>query len=97
MKKPYALQPRDKAAVVSLSSGLLGEPAFQHKFELAGERLKKDYGIELTAMPNALKGMDYLDRHPEARARDLMDAFRDPTIKAVFCAIGGDDAIRLLP
>lgn len=97
MKKPNALQPGDKAAVVSLSSGLLGEPAFRHKFELARERLKRDYGIQLTAMPNALKGIDYLYRHPEARAKDLMDAFRDPTVKAVFCAIGGDDAIRLLP
>ena len=48
-------------------------------------------------MPNALKGIDYLYRHPEARAQDLMDAFRDPSIKAVFNAIGGDDTIRLLP
>ncbi len=35
--------------------------------------------------------------HPEARAKDLMDAFRDASIKAVFNAIGGDDTIRLLP
>ena len=49
------------------------------------------------AMPNALKGIDYLYRHPEARAQDLMDAFRDPEIKAVFNAIGGADTIRLLP
>lgn len=48
-------------------------------------------------MPNALKGIDYLYRHPEARAQDLMDAFRGPEIKAVFNAIGGDDTIRLLP
>ena len=97
MKKPYALQPGDKAAVVSLSKGMLGEPAFYHKFELAKHRLKIEFGLELVAMPNALKGIDYLDRHPEARAEDLMDAFRDPSIKAVFNAIGGDDTIRLLP
>ena len=97
MKKPYALQPGDKAAVVSLSRGMLGEPAFYHKFELAKHRLKAEFGLELVAMPNALKGTAYLDRHPEARAEDLMEAFRDPSIKAVFNAIGGDDTIRLLP
>jgi muramoyltetrapeptide carboxypeptidase LdcA involved in peptidoglycan recycling len=48
-------------------------------------------------MPNALKGIKYLDEHPEARASDLMDAFRDKEIKAIFSAIGGDDSIRLLP
>lgn len=30
------------------------------------------------------------------RARDLMSAFRDPTIKAVTASIGGNDQIRLL-
>ena len=52
------------------------------------------YGLEVMAMPNALKGVDYLYRHPEARAADFMEAFRDPEIKAVFNAIGGDDTPR---
>lgn len=97
MLKPERLRPGDKAAIVSLSSGLLGEPQFVHKYHLARERLERDYGLQVVAMPNALKGRDYLYRHPEARAQDLMDAFRDPEIRAVFCAIGGDDTIRLLP
>lgn len=97
MLKPQRLRPGDKAAIVSLSSGSLGEPQFLHKYHLAKERLERDYGLQVVAMPNALKGRDYLYRHPEARAQDLMDAFRDPEIRAVFCAIGGDDTIRLLP
>ena len=97
MLKPQRLRPGDKAAVVSLSSGMLGEEQFIHKYHLAKERLERDYGLQVVAMPNALKGGDYLYRHPEARAQDLMDAFRDPSIKAVFSAIGGDDTIRLLP
>lgn len=97
MIKPQRLRRGDKVAIVSLSRGMLGESMFLHKFHIAKERLEEDYGLEVVAMPNALKGMDYLYRHPEARARDLMDAFRDPEIKAVFCAIGGDDTIRLLP
>lgn len=64
---------------------------------MAKERLERDYGLTVIAMPNALKGIDYLYQHPEARAQDLMDAFRDPEIKVVFNAIGGDDTIRLLP
>jgi muramoyltetrapeptide carboxypeptidase LdcA involved in peptidoglycan recycling len=48
-------------------------------------------------MPNALKGSRFVAEHPELRAKDLMDAFRDPGIRGIFCAIGGDDTIRLLP
>lgn len=97
MIKPERLRRGDKVAIVSLSSGILGEEKFIHKYYLAKERLENLYGLEVVAMPNALKGTDYLYRHPEARAQDLMDAFRDPSIKAVFNAIGGDDTIRLLP
>ncbi len=97
MIKPRHLEPGDRVAVVSLSSGMLGEPKYIHKFYLAKERMARDFGLELTAMPNALRGVDYLYEHPEARAADLMDAFRDPSIRAVIGAIGGDDTIRLLP
>ena len=97
MIKPERLKRGDKVAIVSLSRGMLGEDMFIHKYHLAKVRLEKDYGLTVVAMPNTLQGIDYLYRHPEARAQDLMDAFRDPTIKAVFNAIGGDDTIRLLP
>lgn len=96
MIKPKRLRKGDKVAIVSLSRGMLGEEMFIHKFELAKKRLE-EYGLEVVAMPNALKGMEHLYRHPEARAQDLMDAFRDTGIRAVFNAIGGDDTIRLLP
>ena len=97
MIKPQRLRPGDKVAVVSLSSGILGEPEYIHKYDMAKERLERDFGLQVCCMENTLKGTDYLYRHPEARAKDLMDAFRDPSIRAVFSAIGGDDTIRLLP
>lgn len=97
MIKPKRLHKGDKVAIVSLSRGMIGEQMFIHKFNLAKKRLEGDYGLKVVAMPNALKGIDYLYSHPEARAQDLMDAFRDTEIKAVFNAIGGDDTIRLLP
>lgn len=96
MIKPKRLCKGDKVAIVSLSRGMLGEETYLHKYALAKKRLEA-YGLEVVAMPHALQGRDYLYRHPEARAQDLMDAFGDPAIKAVFNAIGGDDTIRLLP
>ena len=97
MQKPTHLNPGDRVAIVSLSSGILGEEQFRHKYELAKCRLEKDYGLEVVPMQNALRGRVYLYRHPEARAADLMEAFNDPSIKAVFCAVGGNDTVRLLP
>lgn len=46
--------------------------------------------------PKRLKGSEFVAAHPELRAKDLMDAFRDESISAIFCAIGGDDTIRTL-
>ena len=97
MLKPEKLKTGDKVAVVSLSRGMLGESWAVHKFHLAKQRMKDLFGLELIAMPNALKGIDFLYNHPELRAKDLMDAFEDKDIKAIFCAIGGNDTIRLLP
>ena len=97
MLKPKALHRGDQVAIVSLSRGMLGEDQFIHKYALAKERMERMYGLEVVPMPNALKGIDYLYHHPEARAADFMEAFQNPEIKAVFNAIGGDDTIRLLP
>lgn len=95
--KPDRLKKGDKVAIVSLSWGGLGDREFIHKYEIAKERLEHDFGLEVITMPNTLKGTQYIYEHPEARAKDLMDAFQDKTIKGIFCAIGGDDTIRLLP
>ena len=97
MIKPERLKKGDKIAVVSLSSGILGEDTLIHKFYIAKERLEKDFGLEVVAMPNALKGNSFVYEHPELRAKDLMDAFKDESIKGIFSAIGGSDTIRLLP
>lgn len=48
-------------------------------------------------MPNALKGSEYLSKHPEARAKNFMDALKYKNIKGIICNIGGTDTIRLLP
>lgn len=97
MIKPKKLKKGDKVAVVSLSWGGLGDDNFIHKFTIAKNRLEQEFGLEVVCMPHALKGSDFVAMHPELRAKDLLDAFSDPSISAVFCAIGGEDTIRTLP
>ncbi|WP_462425493.1 S66 family peptidase [Fusobacterium varium] len=97
MIKPKRLKKGDKIAIVSLSWGGLGDENFIHKFYIAKERLEKDFGLEVICMPNALKGSEFIAQYPELRAKDLMEAFLDKTISAIFCAIGGEDTIRILP
>ena len=83
-------------AIVSLSSGIIGEPEVQFEVEIGLRRLE-EYGIQVKFMPHALKGLAYVKEHPEKRAEDLLQAFRDPEIDLILCAIGGDDTYRLLP
>jgi muramoyltetrapeptide carboxypeptidase LdcA involved in peptidoglycan recycling len=97
MIKPKRLNIGDRAAIVSLSWGGLGEESLIHKYYIAKERLERIFGLEVICMPHALKGSEFVALHPELRARDLMDAFSDDSISAIFCAIGGDDTIRILP
>ena len=83
-------------AIVSLSSGIIGEPFVQYEVEIGLRRLK-EYGLNVKFMPYACKGLDYVREHPEKRAEDLLEAFRDPETDMILCAIGGDDTYRLLP
>ena len=82
--------------IVSLSSGIIGEPVVRFETEIGIRRLK-EYGLNIKFMPHALMGLDYIKAHPEKRAEDLLQAFQDPSVDMILCAIGGDDTYRLLP
>ncbi|MDO4200353.1 MAG: LD-carboxypeptidase [Clostridia bacterium] len=82
--------------IVSLSSGILGESYVKHEVDLGVKRLQ-GYGLKVKFMPHSLKGVDYIQAHPEKRAEDFLEAFRDPEIDMILCAIGGDDTYRLIP
>ncbi|MFA5179268.1 MAG: S66 peptidase family protein [Candidatus Izemoplasmatales bacterium] len=96
MNKSKHLKNGDKVAIVSLSSGLLGEPLCNHQLKLGINRIKK-LGLVPVFMENTLRGIDYLHEHPKSRANDLKQAFFDDDIKAIICAIGGDETYKLLP
>ena len=97
LDKPQKLNKGDKVATVSLSWGGAGDEEIKWRYLQGKERLEKLFEIEVVEMPHTLSGTDYLYDHPEARAKDMMDAFSDKNIKGIFSCIGGDDTIRLLP
>ena len=96
MIKPKKLSRGDKIAIVSLSSGILGMPCCKHELDIAIERIK-GFGLIPVIMPNALKGVQYVANHPKDRANDLKKSFADKDIKAIICAIGGDDTYKTIP
>ena len=85
-----------RIGIVSLSRGILGEGFMKHEVEIGIRRLH-DMGLEVKFMPNSMKGVEYIEAHPERRAEDLLEALRDPEIDMILCAIGGDDTYRLAP
>ena len=83
-------------AIVSLSSGTIGEDFVKHEVNIGIKRLK-EFGLNVTFMPHALKGIEYVKNHPAERAADLLQVLKEPNIDMILCAIGGDDTYRLLP
>ena len=95
MIKPRALRPGDKIAAISLSRGW--SSAFPQAYQDGKRRLQETFGVEVIESRHALKDTPWLEAHPEARAADLMEVLRDPSIQGIISTIGGDDSIRILP
>ena len=93
--KPKKLQPGDKVAAISMSWG--GPGTFPYRYEAGKLQLQEMFGVTVVETPHALSSPEWLERNPRARADDLMEAFSDPSVKAIISTIGGDDSIRLLP
>ncbi|MFH5798084.1 S66 peptidase family protein [Haladaptatus sp. CMAA 1911] len=92
---PPALEPGDSVAVVA--PGTSHASLFPHVYGLGLDRLESEFGLNPVEFPTATKSPEWLYDHPEARARDVMDAFSDPDIGGVVAIIGGADQIRILP
>lgn len=84
----------DQVAVVAPASNPSTE--VPHVLELAEERLRDIFDVEPVRYPTADRDSEWLYDHPEARAEDVHDAFRDPDIMAVFAVLGGNDQVRIL-
>ncbi|MER7458330.1 S66 peptidase family protein [Micromonospora sp. NPDC126480] len=91
LRYPPKPRPGDRVAVVSPSAGLPG--LFPHVYELGLRRLREEFGLEPVEYPTTrVMGAD-----PRDRARDLTDAFADPTVTAVLATVGGEDLITVTP
>jgi muramoyltetrapeptide carboxypeptidase LdcA involved in peptidoglycan recycling len=95
MLKPRRLTPGDRVAAISTSWG--GPGAFLDRYQIGKRQCEAEFGVHVVETPHALRDPEWLQRNPQARADDLMDAFRDPSIAGIISTIGGDDSIRLLP
>lgn len=88
---PRKLEPGDRVAVVSPSSGL--PEILPRPFELGLQRLRDVFGLDPVEYPTTRR----MGSSPADRAGDLHAAFADPGIAAVISSIGGDDQITVLP
>lgn len=91
---PPPAAPGDRVAVVAPAAGAAAR--YPHVLDRGLETLSERFDLEPVEFPTARKDDDWLYDHPEARARDVEDAFRDSDIAAVLATIGGNDQVRIL-
>ncbi|OVE86265.1 S66 family peptidase [Natronolimnobius baerhuensis] len=91
---PPPLERGDNIAVIAPSSNPIEE--YPHVYDRGLERLREVFDLEPVEFPTVAMGNEELADEPEARARDIMDAFADPEINGVIALIGGNDQIRVL-
>jgi muramoyltetrapeptide carboxypeptidase len=91
MLKPKRLEQGDLIRVVSPASPLLPE-----KVEFA-RSLLESWGYRVEFGKHAFDWTAHLAGSDEDRANDLMEAFSNPDVSAVFCARGGYGCARLFP
>lgn len=84
-------KPGDRVAV--LSPAFAAPAAAPAVHEQALRRLAEITGLIPVEYPTTRA----LGASAQARAQDLMDAFGDPTIRAVVATIGGDDQVTVIP
>ena len=87
--RPAALLPGDTVAIVAPASNLKRDYLERGVAELARLGFKAKYAADICDQARYTAGSD------ERRARELMAAFTDPEIKAVWAARGGYGAMRL--
>jgi muramoyltetrapeptide carboxypeptidase LdcA involved in peptidoglycan recycling len=95
MVKPRKLRPGCRVAAITMSWG--GPGVYPLRYEAGKKQFEDEFQCTVVETSHAMSDPDWLSRHPEARAEDLMSAFSDPSIDAIISTIGGDDSIRILP
>jgi muramoyltetrapeptide carboxypeptidase len=95
MRTPLILPPRlaagDRVALISPAS----PPGDRPLLRLGKARLEQ-LGLEVVPGRHVMAQRGYLAGSDEQRLHDLEAAFRDPSVKAIFCARGGYGVARVL-
>lgn len=92
--KPPRLSRGDTVGIVSPSWGGAGE--FPHRVEQGVRELER-LGYRVRFGRHALNSVSFVSDTPENRASDLHDMFRDPDVRLILAAVGGDHSCHLLP
>ena len=89
-RMPSLLHPGDSVAIISPSG-----KATQAMVDTGCIALRK-WGLVPVPMPNVLRSWHGYGGTPEERAADVLQALRDPSIKAIIATRGGDGAPHVL-
>ena len=91
MRKPRALRPGDRIALVAPAS-----PFSRAEFDAGAGELRQ-LGFEPVYSDLVFARDGYLAGPADARARLLLDAWTDPSVAAVMAVRGGYGSVQLLP
>jgi muramoyltetrapeptide carboxypeptidase len=88
--KPFALKQGDGIALIAPASTFPAGAVEALRRTLESEGYRPLPGVHIASAHRYLSGRDH------QRAEDLLQAFRDPSVKAVFCLRGGYGSSRIL-
>jgi muramoyltetrapeptide carboxypeptidase len=91
MRKPRALRPGDRIAIVAPAS-----PFSRDEFDAGISELRR-LGFEPAYTDDVFVRDGYVAGSPQLRARALRDAWQDPAVSAIVAARGGYGSVHMLP
>ena len=91
MRRPRALEPGDRVAIVAPAS-----PFDRARFDLGVAEIER-FGLTPVITEGVFARRGYVAGDAQSRATALMTAWRDPSIAAVMAARGGYGSAQLLP
>lgn len=95
MIKPQHIKPWD--TIISLSLSRWWPWACPERYNIWKKQLEQEFDVKVIEWKYTLESPERVYNHPEARAEDLMNAFKNPDIKAIISSIGWEESIRILP
>ena len=93
---PRPLFPGAHVAVIAPAGPLSQDPKEREDKIHACDKVLRELGLEPYFYPSCSQAYGYLAGTDEIRARDVMEAFLDPTIDGIFCIRGGYGVQRML-